>query len=345
MNHYNTLGVSESATADEIKRAYKKLARKWHPDVNRDNPKAEEKFKEISAAYAVLGDNDKRTQYDNERKMPSMGGFSGFSGFGGFGSFDPFNMGTDPFEFLKRNAKTGNGLNIHTALTISFLDAKASQTQPISFLRNKPCGKCNGTGAQDYHAGNCPTCRGQGSIAQSLGGVLRAQSICQTCRGRGKLIKNKCGHCDSGSVRETAEINVHIPAGIISGKTLRLQGEGHRSAQGKGDLFIKIETAPDSRWNRDGANVFSSVEIDFPTLVMGGKVEVETIWGKELVTIPEKTQAGTKLALANKGFPRLNRMLASERGVHYVTASLKIPKGKLSKQQRDLLQKYKECFE
>tara|TARA_B100001109_G_C18803637_1_gene446134 strand:+ start:162 stop:602 length:441 start_codon:yes stop_codon:yes gene_type:complete len=146
-------------------------------------------------------------------------------------------------------------------------------------------------------------------------------------------------------VRETAEINVHIPAGIISGKTLRLQGEGHRNAQGKGDLFIKIETGSDPRWNRDGANVFSTVQVDFPTLVMGGKVEVETIWGKELVTIPEKTQAGTKLALSNKGFPRLNRMLPSERGVHYVTASLKIPTGKLSKQQKDLLQKYRECFE
>jgi molecular chaperone DnaJ len=175
--------------------------------------------------------------------------------------------------------------------------------------------------------------------------MLRAQSICQTCRGKGKLVKNKCGQCDNGSVKETAEINVHIPAGIISGKTLRLQGEGHRNAKGKGDLFIKIETGSDPRWKRDGANVFSTINVDFPTLVMGGKVEVETIWGKELVTIPEKTQAGAKLALANKGFPRLNHMLPTERGVHFVTASLKMPKGKLSKQQKELLQKYRECFE
>jgi molecular chaperone DnaJ len=343
MSHYETLGVGESATADEVKRAYKKLAKKHHPDANPNDSSAEEKFKKISAAYAVIGDANKRAQYDNEQKMRASGMPSGFGGFGGFSGFDPFSNfmgGTSPFDLLR---EAGKALNIQTALQINFLDAKESQVQPVKFHRRKPCAKCRGTGAKDYHATACPTCRGRGSVTRTLGGVLHTTQMCQTCKGKGKLVKTKCAHCKEGSNIETAEINVHIPAGIVTNKVLRLQGEGHRAADGKGDLLIKIIVASDSRWARNGATVMSTTKVTYPTLVLGGDVEIETIWGKERVKIPPKTKSGSKLALHNKGFPRLGKILPDERGAHLLTVELDLPSDN-SKQHRDLLKELQEFY-
>lgn len=344
MNHYETLGVSDSASIDEIKKSYKKLAKKYHPDANPDNPSAEEMFKKISAAYSIIGDEQKRAQYDNEQKMRASGippGFSGFGGFSDFSGFNPFGgMGGDPFDLLRQATK---GLNVQASLQINFLDAKENQVQPVQFSRTTPCFKCSGTGAKAFHPTSCPPCRGRGTVAQNFAGILQATAVCQTCKGKGKLIKTKCAHCKEGLIDETAEINVHIPAGIMSGKTLRLQGEGNRSASGKGDLLIKITVSPDPRWAREGANVLSKLEVDYPTLILGGDVEVETIWGKERVTIPPKTKSGVKLALSNKGFPRLGRIIPDERGQHYITLDLKIPNDNSTK-HRELLKNLKQLY-
>ena len=181
-----------------------------------------------------------------------------------------------------------------------------------------------------------------------LGGLIQATQTCHACRGTGKLIKKKCATCKDGSISQTSEVSVHIPAGILDGQTLRLRGEGHRSAEGKGDLLIQVAITPDKRWERQGAHIITKLKVNYPTLVLGGNIEVETIWGKELVKIPENTKSGSKLALSRKGFPRLGRILESERGSHYLIIELELPKTlpkNTSKKHKTLLQELKKLYD
>lgn len=337
MNHYNVLGVADTAPEEEIKKAYKKLARQFHPDVNPD-PSAEEKFKEISAAYTILGDKQKRAQYDQELRVRSSGLPQGFGGYG----FDPFNFptGADPFDMLRQASQH---LNVQTSLQVNFLDARDNQVRTVSFNRKAICVKCSGSGALSYHPSNCNSCGGSGAITRNFGNLLRTTAVCPDCKGKGRLVKTACNNCSEGQVTETAQLEVHIPAGIISNKVLRLQGEGHKSINTCGDLLIKITVMPDKRWRRDGANVHSTLKVDYPTLYLGGELEVDTIWGRERVKIPEKTKSGVKLALANKGFPRLGRIMPDERGQHYLEIELDMPVVN-SKEHAELLKKLKKLY-
>jgi molecular chaperone DnaJ len=330
MSFYNVLGVDSKASADEIKKVYKKLAKQYHPDANPDNPVAEERFKEISAAYSVLGDETKRQNYDNElhrQSMPFPGGFhpSGFS----------------PFDFFFRDI--GAALHISAKIQLSFLDAKQTQVKTIKYDKKVPCKPCNGSGAKSFKAATCSACRGRGSITRVMG-AFHAKQMCGACGGKGRQIKDRCPSCTDGVVTEVAELKVNIPTGILAGKVLRLAGEGNRSTTGSGDLRLHIEIIPDPRWIREGANVLSSLDIPYSTLVIGGEMELETIWGIEKIKVPAKTKTGTRMALHNKGFPRLGRITETERGIHFITVGLKIPE-KLTPEYLHLLEEMKKLEE
>jgi len=319
MNYYDVLGVDKKASLDEIKKIYKKLAKKYHPDKNPGNAQAEEKFKEISAAYSTLSDDVKRRQYDAELNRQAAGPqFSGFPG----GGFDPFEF------FFNQQAST---LHISAKIQLDFLDAKSAQTKTIRFNRLVPCSKCKGTGAKSYPPNACGLCHGRGSITRVMGAFHTTQ-ICDACGGNGKQVKESCS-CNAGSVEESTELKVDIPPGILHGKILRLAGQGNKSKTGQGDLRLHIEILPDHRWMREGANVISELAVPYHTLVLGGHIEVETIWGKELFKIPANTETGTRLALYGKGFPRLNSYHDSERGIHYLDIKLKLPANLTSEQR------------
>ena len=313
MNHYEVLGVDKKASEDEIKKVYKKLAKKYHPDKNPGNAAAETKFKEIAAAYSVLSDTDKRRTYDAELRRQAAGPqFAGFPG--GMGGFDPF-------EFFFREA--GNNLHVAAKLQLNFLEPKTAQTKTIRFNRLIPCNKCQGTGVKAFHPQACGVCNGQGRVTRVMGAFHTTQN-CSACAGKGRQVKESCS-CSNGSVEETAELKVDIPAGILHGKILRLAGQGNISNDARGDLRLHVEVLPDPRWQREGANVISELEVPYHILVLGGHISVDTIWGKETIKVAPNTATGTRLALHGKGFPRLGGLIDSERGAHYLDIKLQMP--------------------
>lgn len=339
MNLYEVLGVEKTAKAEEIKQTYKKLAKKYHPDANPGDPTSESKFKEISSAYNVLGDPQKRAEYDRNLDNP-MGGYGDFSGFSGFPNFSGFsNFTFDPFEALRNSSQQ---LNVITKVLIQFLDARYDHTRSIKFIRRSLCKGCNGSGAKSF-SGNCAPCHGKGFVKVSALGFISAVQTCNICSGQGKLIKERCSSCQKGTIEESIEANVNMPAGIMHGKVLRVVGEGHRSQKGAGDLLIQVEISEDTRWERHGPNIISRLYIDYPNLVLGGETEVETIWGKEKITISAGTKVGTAIPLYNKGFPRLNGMLPNERGVHNLIVDLNIPKNTNSR-HNELLQELRKIY-
>lgn len=335
MNYYEVLGVEESASVEDIKKAYKKLAKKWHPDANPNDPSAEQKFKEISAAHSTLSDPQKRADYDRSLRVPP--GFSGFNGpFDNFGGFSGGGF-SSPFDFFSHVEMPNNHLNVNAVMTLEFLDPKADIQRTVTFTRNSPCQLCQGTGIKTYGKMACGTCKGKGKVVKNLMGLLQAAQTCNRCRGKGLQPEFQC-QCADGQVPESVQVNVNVPAGIMEGKILRVAGEGHRSVDAKGDLLIKIRVKESPKFQRKGANVYSSIQVPYPLLVLGGVIEVETIWGKEQFKIPPKTQAGTTQVLPNLGFPRLGRLLPDEKGAHYITFELLIPQTS-SPEHTDLLQK------
>lgn len=336
MTHYDVLGVASNASASDIKNAYKQLAKKYHPDKNPGNPTAEKRFKEISAAYAVLNDQQSRATYDQQLRAPTI-------------NFDPF--GDMGFEGIFSHQYTfKENLDIAISLNIPFLDARYIQKRTIRFARKVLCKECKGSGGKTFHAKNCYACRGQGkTIKTLLGGLYQTIQICDTCKGKGCVVKEVCPKCKDGFTRETSQIEVSIPAGISSGKILRVTGEGNQSREGTGNLCIHITVdVPLSEhppWVREkGANVRVKVKLSYPKLILGGVVEIETIWGKEKINIPAKTKVGQVMMLPNKGFPRLGRLLPEERGVHYLVIDLLVPDLN-SKEHCELLQKLDHLYE
>lgn len=317
MDYYQVLGVSKNATQDEIKKSYRKLAKQYHPDVNKDDAASTAKFKQISEAYDVLGDSSKRQQYDLEQEGGFPGGAEFFSGFGDMFSGNPF--GNLIFSNLS------NHLNIEMACNLDFFEPKADSQKTVRFERNVPCKRCTGTGATSFKPGNCGVCRGTGQQA-SRGLLAFAQiSMCQHCRGLGRIPDQICTSCAKGVVSETAQLSITIPAGISSNKILRIPGEGHQTLRGKGDLRLLISVDPHPSFEREGAHVVTKVEFTYPQLFKGATVEVATIWGKEKLTIPPKIKPGARLLLPSKGFPVPGRMMPDERGHHYVVIGLKYP--------------------
>ena len=351
-DYYEVLGIDRNATDQDIKRAYRRLAKKYHPDVNPGDKEAEAKFKEASEAYAVLSDEETRAKYDQfghsafEGAGGGDGGFGGFSGFGDMGDIfgdifgDLFGGGGG------RRAKNGptRGQDVQSSLEITFTEAAFGCKKNIDLWVFDNCDQCNGTGAKaGTKPETCPTCHGSGQARvqqQTMFGAMTSVRTCSTCGGTGKIIKEKCTRCNGGGrikVKKTFEVN--IPAGIDTGQSIRMSGKGEPGAQGgpNGDLFITVTIRPHPFFSRQGYDVYCSVPISFAQAALGDELEIPTIDGKAQYIIEEGTQTGTRFRLRGKGIPYLRN--SNQRGDQYVTVNVEVPK-KLNDKQKELLRQF-----
>ena len=353
-DYYEVLGVGKSASDDELKKAYRKLAKQYHPDMNPGNKEAEAKFKEVNEAYEVLSDKDKRSKYDQFGHAgvdPNFGagGFGG--GFGGFdmgdidlgdifGSF--FGGGFGGQRKADPNAPQ-RGASLRASITIKFAEAMTGCEKEISLNRMETCDSCRGTGcASGTTAEVCPDCRGTGQIRIQRGGggfAFSTTAPCSKCRGTGKLIHQPCPDCrGEGQVRRQRNIKVRIPAGIDDGQTISMRGQGSGGLNGgpAGDLLVNVSVLPDRRFQRDGNNIYTERPVSFTQAALGASLEIETIDGKVKYDLPAGTQPGTVFRLRGKGAPSVN---GRGRGDQYVTVQVQVPTN-LTGQQKDALLEY-----
>ena len=348
-DYYETLGLSKGASEADIKRAYKKLAKQYHPDVSQD-ANAEDKFKEVQEAYSVLRDSQKRSNYDQFGHS-----FEGFQGQGGadfnfddiFSSFGGMGGG---FSDLFRDAFGGgrrggpeSGSNLRVDVAISFEDAAFGIEKEITVERVGECNTCTGTGSEDGKEKTCPTCTGSGRVAKTQRtpfGVFSMQSVCHQCKGAGKIIEKPCKQCNGqGIQRQQKKLQVKIPAGINTGNHLRLRGEGNAGTKGgtAGDLFVVVFVEPHDIFKRDDVDVFCEIPISFSEAALGTTVEAPTLYGQADLKIKAGTQTGTLFRLKEKGIKRLNgRGIGDE----YVKVIVETPKG-LNKKQKALFEEMK----
>ncbi|MBN2057583.1 MAG: molecular chaperone DnaJ [Candidatus Saganbacteria bacterium] len=352
-DYYETLGVNKSASADQIKRAYRKLARQYHPDVNKDAG-AEDKFKEINEAYQVLSDPNKRSQYDyyGSAGGPSGAGFEGFDfGGGGFRGFENFGEFGDIFDMFfggsrGRQAGPQRGADLRYDLRISLQDAAKGIEKEILLVHFVGCETCGGSGAKPgTKPKRCETCNGTGQVKQSqrtiLGSFTRVMP-CSACRGSGQIIENPCPACQGeGRQKKKHTIKAKIPAGIDSGFRVRVAGAGDAGGIGAppGDLYIFIQVDPHPFFNREGEHIYFRTKISFIQAVLGDEIQVPTLDGATTLKIPAGTQPNTKFRLKGKGMPHLG---SRDRGNLFVLVEVEIPT-KLSKKQADLLKQYKNA--
>lgn len=356
-DYYEVLGVEKNASADEIKRAYRKKAMQYHPDRNPGDKAAEEQFKEIGEAYEVLSDDTKRSRYDQfgfQGVDPNFGG-SGFGG-GGFGGFEGFGDLGDIFgEFFGGGSRRGananvprRGENVGARLELTFEEAAFGTEKEVSALRIENCAACSGTGSADGIIETCPTCRGTGQVrtAQSfMGMTMQSTSACPTCNGRGKTIKTPCTTCrGKGKVRRTQKIKVKVPAGVDNGQSVRVRGEGCVGANGgpSGDLLVEITIKRHPIFTREYMDVFCEVPITFTQAALGAEIQVPTLEGKESFTIPRGTQTGKEFSLPGKGIPEVNN--PRRRGALRFTVVVETPT-KLTREQEDLLRQLDASLE
>ncbi len=358
---YEILGVNKNATDDEIKKAYKKLAKKYHPDLNHDDPKtAEQKMKEINVAYDILKDPQKRAQYDQFGHAAFTGGAGGGGGAGaaGFdfsdifgGAGGGFDMG-DIFEQFfgggrarrtQRNAGPVKGADLRYDLNISFEDAAFGKDMTIKVPRMENCEECGGTGAaKGTSPETCPDCKGSGmrqTITKTPFGTISNARPCERCHGTGKIIKTPCGHCHgSGKVRVDKDIRISIPKGVDTGNRLRIQNGGQAGERGgpNGDLYVYLNIKPHPIFTREGINVFCEVPISFVQATLGATIDAPTIDGRVELKIPEGIQSGTVLKIRGKGIQVLR---GEGRGDEFVKIKVLTPKN-LSAYQRKLLQDF-----
>ena len=355
-DYYEVLGVSKTATEAEIKKAYRKLAMKYHPDYNPGDKEAEEKFKEINEAHEVLSDPEKRQRYDQYGFAgvdPNYGAGQGCGFGGGFGGVDLGDIFGDIFGggfggFGGGSARSNpnaprKGQDIRVRITLSFDEAVHGCKKNITITRQQQCTECNGTGAAPGTSPEtCPDCGGRGyTIRQQRTpfGVMQSQQPCTRCGGKGKLVKNPCKSCHgSGKVATKKTLEVNIPMGIDDDQSFALRGMGDAGANGgpAGDVIVMVTVRPDDLFQRDGYDVWVTVPITFSQAVLGDNVTVPTIDGKVEYTVPEGTQSGTTFRLRGKGIQYLN---GRGRGDMYVKCEVEIPK-KLNKAQRDALKKF-----
>lgn len=360
-DYYEVLGVNKNATDDELKRAYRKLAKKYHPDANPDNKKeAEEKFKEVSEAYETLSNPQKRQMYDQfgpEGPQGFGGGnpgggyysysTSGFDGFGDFGDlgdiFSSIFGGGFGGRQSRQRSETKKGRDLKYNMDITFEESYLGIKKEISIAREENCTVCNGTKAKPgTKATTCKTCNGTGRVVQTVStilGQMQTQKTCPHCGGEGTIITEKCDNCrGKGKVRKNVKVEVSIPAGIGDNQTIVLRGEGEPGTKGgpRGDLYIVISVKRHSIFKRQGDHVLCDIPITFTQATLGAELEIPMVDGtKEKYVIPEGTQTGSKFTIRGKGFPAVH---GKWKGDYIFTVNVQVPK-KLTSEQRDLLNK------
>ena len=355
-DYYEVLGVQKGASDDEIKKAYKKLARKYHPDLNRDDPKtAEEKFKEVNEAYDVLKDPQKKAAYDqfghdafDPRRGGSAGGnpFGGAGGFGGFEGFDLNDLFGDFFGGGGRRARRQGperGADLRYDLEISFEEAAFGKEVELSIPREEQCPTCDGSGAaKGSTAETCSTCHGTGQeqvVQRTMLGSMMTSRPCSKCHGSGKIIKNPCGDCHgTGRKRVTRTIKVNIPRGVDDGQRVRVSGGGEAGVRGgaNGDLYVYIYIRAHELFQRRGNDVIIEIPITFVQASLGDTVQVPTLDGAVDLKVPAGIQTGTVLRVKGKGIPNLR---GTGRGDEHVRVKVTTPQ-KLSSKQKELLKEF-----
>lgn len=357
-DYYEILGVSKTASADDIKKAYKKMAIKYHPDRNPSNKEAEEKFKEAAEAYDILRDPDKRARYDQfgpDAFGPGAGGFGGgqgmsmddiFSmfgdifgngGFGGFSGFGGFGGGGG-----QRRKPVYKGRDLRMRIELGLDEIVTGVTKKFNLKTDIKCPHCNGTGSEDGKEEQCPSCQGQGVVyktRQTMLGIMQTQAPCDQCQGEGTIIKNKCPHCGGeGIVKGEKQVELELPAGLVEGYAYNFKGKGGAGRRGgiDGDLQIVVQERPHPDLVRDGCDLVYNLLLTIPQATLGTSLEVPTVDGKAKINIPSGTQPGTVLRLRGKGIPDLNGY-TRQRGDEIINISVYIPET-LTKEERKAIE-------
>ncbi|HCW23142.1 MAG TPA: molecular chaperone DnaJ [Lachnospiraceae bacterium] len=352
-DYYEVLGVSRDASEEDIKKAYRQIAKKYHPDVN-PSKEAEAIFKEASEAYAVLSNKEKREQYDRYGMSAFDGSAGAGGGFGGFDGADFNDIFGDIFGDLfgggasrQRNPNSPmKGQNIRTSVRISFMESIKGCEKNITVTLKEPCPTCNGTGAKPGTSPKmCPRCGGKGQIVytqQSFFGTVRNVQTCPQCGGSGKVIEDKCTTCGgSGYTSSRKTIAISIMPGISNGQSIRIREKGEPGINGgpRGDLMVEVIVEPDSRFERSGDDIFSTVKISYAIAALGGPITIETVDGNVIYEVKSGTQTDTKIRLRGKGAPNVTS--PSVRGDHYVLLVVETPT-RLSKEAKEALEKFDE---
>lgn len=349
-NLYEILGVSENASQQEIKNAYRSLAKKYHPDLNGGDEEAQEKLKEINTAYEVLGNEEKRAQYDRYGDQIFQNGAGGGAGYGNMGDIfgDIFSDLFGAGGFSGRTSARRNGPmvggDIRVDVTLPFKDAVFGTEKEISFSRTVHCGTCDGKGTEDISGKKtCPTCHGSGQVQytqDSMFGRFMRQETCPTCKGTGEIIDNPCETCHGeGMEVKKKKLRVKVPKGVDNGDVLPLRGEGHEGKNGgpAGDLYIVFHVQPHELFQRDGLNIHFEMPISFAQAALGGDLEIPTLIGTETFELKEGTQTGERFRLRGKGIENAR----GQSGDLYFTVQIETPTH-LSDEQKELLKRFAE---
>ena len=350
-DYYEVLGVQKGASDDEIKKAFRRKSKEYHPDLHPGDKEAEEKFKEVNEAYQVLSDADKRDKYDRFGHAgvdPNFGAGGGFNG-GGFGGFDFGDIFGDIFGGGFGGGRTRNGpkrgADIRQVIDITFEEAAFGCSKKINVTAQEKCESCGGTGAKEgTPVETCQNCHGTGRVQtrqRTILGYMTTETVCPQCRGDGKIIKEPCRDCrGTGVVRKNKTIEVQIPPGIDNGQTIQLSGKGEAGAKGgtNGDLLITVRVRPHEIFKRNEYDVYIDMPITFAQAALGAKIQVPTLDGAVEFTIPEGTQTGSKFRMKGKGIPYLR---SKSRGDEYVTVTVEVPRN-LSSRQKEMLRSFDE---
>ena len=347
-DYYEVLGIAKTASDDEIKKAYRKMAMKYHPDRNPDNAEAEEKFKEASEAYEVLSDSEKRSMYDRMGHGAFEGG-GGFGGFGGgFSAEDIFSQFGDIFGGAFGGGSRGNsnrqrrGSDLRYLMELTLEEAIKGVKKTINYSAPAPCEVCDGKGAKDASdVQTCTTCHGSGQVRLQQG-FFAVQQTCSTCRGTGKMIKNPCNNCHGSGIKDRQHtLEVTIPAGVDNGDRVRLTGKGEAVANGQaGDLYVEVQVREHEIFQRDGADLYMDVPINIADAVLGKDIEIPTLDGRVNLKIPEGTQTGRMFRLRGKGVKPVRQTMVGDLLCRVVVET----PTDLSERQRELFKELQSTF-